>query len=43
MEENLDKLFDYRALIPGSGRFASIVGIGGSRSCGRPDAEMLSA
>lgn len=29
MEENLDKLFDYRALIPGSGRFASIVGIGG--------------
>ena len=26
MEENLDKLFDYRALIPGSGRFASIVG-----------------
>lgn len=44
MEENLDKLFDYRPLIPGSGRFASIVGIGGgSRSCGRPDAEMLSA
>ena len=29
MEENLDKLFDYRPLIPGSGRFASIVGIGG--------------
>ena len=22
MEENLDKLFDYRPLIPGSGRFA---------------------
>ena len=43
MEENLDKLFDYRPLIPGSGRFASIVGIGGGAGRGRPDAEMLSA
>ena len=33
MEENLDKLFDYRPLIPGSGRFASIVGIGGNAVC----------
>ena len=32
MEENLDKLFDYRPLIPGSGRFASIVGIGGGNA-----------
>ena len=32
MEKNLDKLFDYRPLISGSGRFASIVGIGGGAS-----------
>ena len=48
MEENLDKLFDYRALIPGSGRFASIVGIGGGagrvvdqmRKCCLPDVQL---
>lgn len=48
MEENLDKLFDYRPLIPGSGRFASIVGIGGGagrvvdqmRKCCLPDVQL---
>ena len=48
MEENLDKLFDYRPLIPGSGRFASIVGIGGGagrgidpmRECWLPDVQL---
>lgn len=49
MEENLDKLFDYRPLIPGSGRFASIVGIGGGagrvveqmRKCCLPDCNCM--